>query len=535
MYRKVALVFVSFLLLATISGTLLMEKITGITNRRHFRQKAFLSLGEDGSDWWSMFRHDTRHTGYSTSKAPKNNLTLWNYTTEYQVTSSSAVVDGMVFVGSSDKKVYALNATTGAYTWSYTTGDYVHSSPAVANGKVYIGSWDRNVYALDASTGALVWNYTTGGSVDSSPAVTDDRIFLGSRDRKVYALNATTGAYTWSYTTGFFVRSSPSVVDGMVFVGSDDKKVYALNATTGAYTWSYTTGGSVDSSPSVVDGMVFVGSYDKKVYALNATTGAYTWSYTTGDYVHSSPAVADSTVFVGSLDWKIYAFGYHDVAIDNVSLSATEAYAGDTLNIATVVINEGSLDETFEVSVYGGSTLIGTLVVTDLAPEAEKILTFSWGTTDVAGGYYTISAIASTVPRETDTADNTFIDGTAKVISPVRIVEVIPCNQTGGYKNVFELGTMAFFKVTINSTAIIPQDTLITINLYDNASFTIGVASFQGPVLPGTSAIIFGLPTPTSATIGTATAYVSSYTDWPHLGGFPHCLEMSTTIEITEM
>ena len=55
--------------------------------------------------------------------------------------------------------------------WSYATGGRVESSPAVANGVVYIGSWDRNVYALNASTGALLWSYATGGYVESSPAV----------------------------------------------------------------------------------------------------------------------------------------------------------------------------------------------------------------------------------------------------------------------------------------------------------------------------------------------------------------------------
>ena len=46
--------------------------------------------------------------------------------------------------------------------WSYTTGSHVVSSPAVANGVVYVGSEDDNVYALNASTGAKLWSYTTG-------------------------------------------------------------------------------------------------------------------------------------------------------------------------------------------------------------------------------------------------------------------------------------------------------------------------------------------------------------------------------------
>ena len=35
--------------------------------------------------------------------------------------------------------------------WSYTTGGGVASSPAVAGGIVYAGSYDGKVYALDAS------------------------------------------------------------------------------------------------------------------------------------------------------------------------------------------------------------------------------------------------------------------------------------------------------------------------------------------------------------------------------------------------
>ena len=68
----------------------------------------------------------------------------------------------MVYVGSEDFNVYALNASTGAKLWSYTTGSWVHSSPAVANGVVYVGSDDGNVYALNASTGAKLWRHFIG-------------------------------------------------------------------------------------------------------------------------------------------------------------------------------------------------------------------------------------------------------------------------------------------------------------------------------------------------------------------------------------
>jgi outer membrane protein assembly factor BamB len=69
----------------------------------------------------------------------------------------------------------------------------VSSSPAVANGVVYVGSGDHNVYALNASTGALLWSYTTGDGVYSSPTVAKGMLYVGSNDGKVYAFGLKTG------------------------------------------------------------------------------------------------------------------------------------------------------------------------------------------------------------------------------------------------------------------------------------------------------------------------------------------------------
>ena len=87
----------------------------------------------DMIDWWPMFRHDPAHTGYSTSTAPETCNVLWNYTTGGYVESSPAVVDGRVYIGSWDGKVYCLDAETGELIWNYKTGDLIWSSPTIAN------------------------------------------------------------------------------------------------------------------------------------------------------------------------------------------------------------------------------------------------------------------------------------------------------------------------------------------------------------------------------------------------------------------
>jgi len=104
----------------------------------------------------------------------------------------------------------------------------------------------------------------------------------------------------------------------------------------------------------------------------------------------------------------------HDVAIVSVTLSATEVYVGQVVNITVVAANEGEASETFTVTVYANATVVNFTSVT-LASGDTTTLTVSWNTTGVTPGNYTISARASTVPHENDTADNTFVDDTVKV------------------------------------------------------------------------------------------------------------------------
>ena len=68
-----------------------------------------------------------------------------------------------------EKTLGVNNAGSLVLNWSYATGGYIDSSPAVVGGVVYVGSFDGNVCALNATTGAKLWSFTTGNSVDSSP------------------------------------------------------------------------------------------------------------------------------------------------------------------------------------------------------------------------------------------------------------------------------------------------------------------------------------------------------------------------------
>jgi eukaryotic-like serine/threonine-protein kinase len=80
--------------------------------------------------------------------ATSSGSTIKAFPTRLNVESSTAVSNGVIYVGSRDSNPYALNAAIGAKLWSHRTGNQVFASPSVVNGVVYVGSGDGNMYAF---------------------------------------------------------------------------------------------------------------------------------------------------------------------------------------------------------------------------------------------------------------------------------------------------------------------------------------------------------------------------------------------------
>ena len=117
----------------------------------------------------------------------------------------------------------------------------------------------------------------------------------------------------------------------------------------------------------------------------------------------------------------------HDVAITNVIASPSEVLTGGSVTINVTAENLGNVRENFTVTAYYDSNEVGTQSVNDLDPSTSTILTFDWDTTGVSLGTYTISANASTVPSETNTTNNGFIDGTVEIVKhPIAYFEYTP-------------------------------------------------------------------------------------------------------------
>jgi PKD repeat protein len=102
----------------------------------------------------------------------------------------------------------------------------------------------------------------------------------------------------------------------------------------------------------------------------------------------------------------------HDISIVKVSVPKSEINIGDDLVITAIAFNAGTETETFTVTFYYADYTAGTSTATDLAPDANATLNYTWKTADVAEGTYKIKAVATAVSGEINTADNALADGT---------------------------------------------------------------------------------------------------------------------------
>lgn len=324
---------------------------------KEVKQADELTPANPGGDW-PQFHGDRAQSGYVSGELPDQLSLVWRFKTEDQVKSSPAIVNGIVYVGSSDKHIYAIDVNTGEQAWSKLLDDEVEASPTVVDNAVYIGTLNGTLYALDSGSGDELWKFSTEDKIIGGANWFKDPeghlfILIGSYDSILYCIDAGTGKPVWQYETGNFINVSPAVSDKYCVFGGCDAIIHLVTISDGSKAgeidtevyiaasaaiygdhvyvgnydgellkgslsghniiWRYRIeNGSFISSPAVTDEVVVIGGGDMNVHCIDKKSGQALWTYTTLDAVDSSPVIVSDRVIVAGQDGRLYMLNLSD-------------------------------------------------------------------------------------------------------------------------------------------------------------------------------------------------------------------------------
>lgn len=128
---------------------------------------------------------------------------LWTAKDKVGDTASSPAISGDTMVmGTAEGLIHAFSARDGAPIWSVQTGTAlsslqpykrdisdVNSSPVIVDGTVYVGSSDGVLYALSLATGEKIGTYDLGAPIASSPLAHAGRLYVAAYDGNLYAFD----------------------------------------------------------------------------------------------------------------------------------------------------------------------------------------------------------------------------------------------------------------------------------------------------------------------------------------------------------
>jgi eukaryotic-like serine/threonine-protein kinase len=317
---------------------------------------------------WAMFGRDPTHSAVigPVNSLPQGNVTAI-FSSNDEICTSPVLANGVIYFGSSDHRLYALDAATGSKLWDFETESWIYSSPAVVKGTVYFGSNDGYFYALDARTGLKRWGFKTRYAIKSTPAVADDKVYFGANDFSIYALNAVTGKKIWKIDAENDVESSPVVINGILCIGSEDEYFYIVDALHGTLRNRFDAINTVTTSPVVQDGIVYFCNGRGSLYALDITArnwpgenrvlpqwwtlffygvapkppdkSGYRWSLPLNNLSASSPSIANGSLYIGagkkvvSVDMKGHSKRWEFTTTGDVK--STPVFANDMIYAAS--------------------------------------------------------------------------------------------------------------------------------------------------------------------------------------------------------
>ena len=192
------------------------------------------------------------------------------------IVGGSALIEENLIVPSSDGQLYSYNLEQFTKLWEFSTSNKIWTTPVLKDTIVYFGSLDQNLYALDTVDGSLIWDepFKTDAAIVSKPLILDQTVYIGSFDGIFYGIDVETGLEKARFSEAGGWYWGGAITDGeTIFVGSLNGNIYALNKIDLTLKWNIDVQSSIVGSPVILNEKLVFSSTDGRLRTVNLSDG----------------------------------------------------------------------------------------------------------------------------------------------------------------------------------------------------------------------------------------------------------------------
>lgn len=199
--------------------------------------------------------------------------------------------DNKLYVASGFRFVAQIDAATGAMGWTQPTSTPIHAAPTVVDGRVFVVSTDNELLTFASENGVPGWTYQALSEparilAASTPAVSGDTVVSGFASGELVALRAANGNDLWNEALSRASRTNalseirdipgrPVIYKGDVFAVSHSGVFAATDLRSGQARWSLPV--TAITTPWAAGDVVYVVDKSGQVICVSRESGSVYW------------------------------------------------------------------------------------------------------------------------------------------------------------------------------------------------------------------------------------------------------------------
>lgn len=216
------------------------------------------------------------------------------------------VENDVLYGGGVDRKVYAIDLTSGETRWFARLSGMIVGGVLVSGDTVYAASSrpEGRVYALQRATGKQIWRVSSGPV--SAPLALIDGVLVAETQRgEVLGLDPATGKTRWHRRVGVArISATPAGAGGIIVATTDS--LFRLGSSDGKVTHRIASPGTVLSTWLSYNGALVAGTTDSQVVSIRPSDLRSNWTVRVDAPVLASPAMLGDTLFLASRIGTLY-------------------------------------------------------------------------------------------------------------------------------------------------------------------------------------------------------------------------------------